>query len=114
MKIIKDKIEIAELKEMAKKMFGDFVKAVVDIEKNIMAVDAELHVDLEQFLIEQESSKSKNLWGINIFPETQGEDFIRFDSLINLKPGLGNRTMGVDSSETRDKIIEIVLKLVLK
>ena len=52
MKIIKDKIKIAELKEMQKNMLGNLVKAVVDIEKEIMAVDAPLHADLMEFLIE--------------------------------------------------------------
>lgn len=114
MKIIKDKIEISELREMAKKMYESLVKAVVDIEKEIIAVDSELHVDLEQFLIEQENSESKNLWGINIYPYNEGESFIQFDSMINLKPGLGNRTRGVDNIEIREKIVKIVNKLTKK
>ena len=47
MKIIKDKITRLELREMSVKMFGNLVKAVVDIDKEIMAVDAELHSDEE-------------------------------------------------------------------
>ena len=112
MKIVKDKIEIAELKEMAKRMYENLVKAVVDIEKEIMAVDAELHVDLEQFLMEKENCEPKNLWGINIWPGKSGDDFIEFDSMINLKPGLGNRTRGIDNAETRQKITKIIGKLV--
>ena len=108
MKIIKEKIEIAELKEMTKRMSENLVKAVVDIEKQIMAVDAEMHVDLEQLLIEKESSEPKNLWGINIHPDFEGKDFIEYDSMINLKPAFGNRTRGVDSPEIREKIIKIV------
>lgn len=111
MKIIKDKIEIGELKEMAKKMFGGLVKAMVDIEKGIIAVDAPMHSDLLEFLIEQENSEPKNLWGINIYPEKAGEDFIEFDSIMNLKPDLGNRSRGVENEEIRKKIIEIVKKL---
>jgi len=123
MKIVKDppspkasegqsKIKITELKEMTKRMYENLVKAVVDIEKEIMAVDAEMHVDLEQFLIEKENSEPKNLWGINIWPEKSEDDFIEFDSMINLKPGLGNRTRGIDSVELREKIIGIVNKLI--
>jgi len=111
MKIVKDKIEIAELEEMAKKMFGNLVKAMVDIEKNIMAVDAPMHADLLEFLMEQENCEPKNLWGINIYPEKSGEDFVEFDSIMNLKPALGNKTRGVESEETRKKIIGIVKKL---
>ena len=113
MKIVKGQIKITELKEMSKSMFDSFVKAVVDIEKEIMAVDAELHVDLEQFLIEQES-EPKNLWGINIYPDNEGESLIQFDSMINLKPGWGNRTRGIDNAEIREKIVGIVNKLVKK
>ena len=55
MKIIKDKITIMELKEMSAKKFGNLVKAVVDIEKGIMAVDADLHADEEAALLEDGS-----------------------------------------------------------
>lgn len=112
MKIIKDKIEVSELKEMAEKMFGGLVKAMVDVEKNIIAVDAPMHADLMEFLIEEEDSEPKNLWGINIYPEKMGEDFIEFDSMMNLKPGLGNKTRGVESKEVREKIIEIINSLI--
>lgn len=114
MKIVKDKIEISELREMTKVMFENLVKAVVDIEKEIIAVDAELHIDLEQFLIEEENSEPKNLWGINIWPSKDGDEFIEFDSMINLKPGLGNRTRGIDDIKLREKIIKIIDKLVKK
>jgi len=53
--------------------------------------------------LKEESSEPKNLWGINIYPEKSGEDFIEFDSMMNLKPALGNKTRGVDSEETRKK-----------
>ena len=112
MKIVKDSIAIAELKEMAPKIFGNLVKAVVDVEKSIMAVDAELHSDLMEYLMEQEYSEPKNLWGVNFYPELAGNGFIEFDSMINLKPGLGNRTRGVESKEVQEKIREIVGKLV--
>lgn len=106
------KIEISELKEMAKNMHGSLVKAMVDIEKEIMAIDAPLHSDLMEFLIEKENSEPKNIWGINIYPDKNGNDFIEFDSMMNLKPGLGNMTRGVENAEIRNKIIEIVDSLV--
>lgn len=114
MKIVKDKIEIAELKEMSKKMFGDLVKAMVDIEKEIIAVDAPMHSDLLEFLIEIKNSEPQNLWGINIYPDKSGDDFIEFDSIMNFKPGLGNKSRGVDNEETRKKIIKIIERLVVK
>lgn len=112
MKIVKDKISISELKEMSQKMFGNLVKAVVDIEKGIMAVDSELHSDALELLIEQEKSEPKNLWGINIYPEKDKDDFIEFDSMINLKPAFNNRTRGVDDPKIRERIIKITNKLI--
>ena len=110
MEIVKDKISIQKLKEMAEKMFGNLIKAMVDIEKEIMAVDAPMHADLLELLIEKENSEPKNLWGINLYHEKTGEDFIEFDSIMNLKPDLGNRTRGVENENVRKKIIEIVKK----
>ena len=61
-------------------------------------------------LIEREKSNQDDIWGINLYPEKQGADFIEFDSMINLKPGLGNRTRGIENREIREKIIGIVNK----
>ena len=91
---------------MAENRFGDLVKAVVDIEKEIMAVDAELHADEEKLLLEN-GSNQENLWGINLYPD-ETDDFIEFDSMINLRPSWGNRSRGVDDENIRDKIIKIV------
>ncbi len=96
---------------MAKDKFGNLVKAVVDTEKGVMVVDAELHADEEAFLLESGSSQS-NLWGINLYPEKKEDEFIEFDSMINLRPGDNNFTRSVDSENVRKSIAEIVNKLV--
>ena len=106
MKIIKETLTLNELKQMAAATFGDLVKAVVDVEKELVAVDAELHSDLEALLLD-DGSKQKDLWGINFYPELQGDDFIEFDSMINMRPSQGNRSRGVKSEELRKRIIEI-------
>ncbi len=111
MKVVEKKISILEIKEMAKRMFGNFVKAVVDIEKGIMVVNAELHADEEQYLLER-GSKQENLWGINLYPEKDGDDFIQFDSMINLKPSQGNYSRGIEDLKIQNKIIQIINKLV--
>ncbi|MDI6777970.1 MAG: DUF5674 family protein [Patescibacteria group bacterium] len=113
MKIIEGKISKSELGEMAKNIFGNLVKAVVDVEKGIMAVDAELHADLEALLLEQ-GSKQENLWGINLYPELEGDEFVEFDSMINIRPRQNNRSRGVESSEIQKKIVAVVDKLVIK
>jgi hypothetical protein len=112
-KIIKNPITRFELKKIAQEGFGDIVKAAVDIEQGIMAVSGELHMDEQMLLIEQEGSRQEFVWGVNLYPEKQNEDFVEFDSMINLKPGFGNRIRGVDNPETKKKIIEIINKLII-
>jgi len=111
MKIITQKISPAELKEMAEKMFGNLVKAVVDVERELMAIDAELHADEEAYLLEN-GSKQKDLWGVNLYPELAGDDFIEFDSMINLRPSQGNLTRGVADNKIQRRIRQIVDKLI--
>lgn len=107
MKLIKDKISLAELGQMSQNMYGGMVKAVVDIEKRIMVVDAEMHADEEQFLLEQ-GSEQKDLWGINIYPGESVENRIEFDSMINIRPSRGNKSRTVENTDIQKKIIALV------
>lgn len=111
MEIVTEEITLASLLEMAAKKFGDMVKAVVDVERGIMAVDGELHADEEGLLLEN-GSKQASLWGINIYPDVTGDDWLEFDSLINLRPSQGNRSRGVEDPQLREKIKGIVSRLV--
>lgn len=111
MRVIREKITIEELKNIAKETFGELIKAVVDVEEEIMAIGGELHSDEEALLLEM-GSKQNNLWGINLYPDLEGEDWIEFDSMINLRPAFGNRTRVVEDPQIRQKIIYIVNKLV--
>ncbi|HEX7561491.1 MAG TPA: DUF5674 family protein [Candidatus Humimicrobiaceae bacterium] len=108
---MKEKIKLSELKSMAAAMFGDLVKAVVDIEKEQMAIDAELHSDEEALLL-NEGSEQDDIWGINIYPELSPGERVEFDSMINLRPRVGNRSRGIDDAEIRNKIISIVNVLI--
>jgi Protein of unknown function (DUF5674) len=109
MRIITQQVTVDELRRMAAGLFGDLVKAVVDVDRELLAVDAELHSDLEALLI-QDGSKQQGLWGINLYPGMKGDDFIEFDSMINLRPSQGNVSRGVESAETRERIINVVAK----
>lgn len=106
MMICEAPITRAELQEMAECGFGDMVKAVVDIGRDLLAIDADLHADLEAMLLERGSSQN-DLWGINLYPD-EDDDFIEFDSLINIRPMSGNRSRGVDDPAVRQRIIEVV------
>jgi hypothetical protein len=109
MQILRAKISVAELRDMAQERFGDMVKAVVDARRRLIAVDGELHADQEALLL-QDGSKQADLWGINLYPDVAqtSPDFIEFDSMINLRPSSNNRTRGVDDEETRSRIVSIV------
>ncbi len=100
-----------DLKNIAVEWFGEMAKAVVDIEQGIMAVGGDLHADEEALLLENESRQA-DLWGINLYPNATGENFIEFDSMINLRPNQNNRSRGVDDPAIREKIIAVVHGLV--
>ena len=95
-------------------MFGNLVKGVVDVEKEIMAVDGELHSD-EELLLNESGSKRADVWGINFYPDYFKTDkFIEFDSMINIKPQHRNHSRGIDDVEIRNRISEIVGNLIVK
>lgn len=109
MKVITDTLSIDGLKQIATDTFGNLVKAVVDVDRELIAIDAELHSDLEALLLEG-GSKQQSLWGINLYPEISGDEFIEFDSMINMRPSQGNRSRGIENEALRRKIIAIVSK----
>ena len=111
-KIIKKPINKKELIDVAKKQFGDLIKVVVDIKQEIIAIGGELHADEEALLIEKEHSKREHIWGINIYPGKPKEEWIEFDSVINLKPSFNNKSRGVEDSDAKDKIKNIIHKLI--
>ena len=113
MKIITQKLTLNDLKQMAADRFGNLVKAVVDVDRELVAVDAELHSDLEALLLE-DGSEQKSLWGINLYPDMQGDDFIEFDSMINMRPSQGNRSRGVEDDTLCQKIVATVQKRVIR
>ena len=111
-KIVKKRITRDELRALAHKQYGDVIKAVVDVKQGIMGVGGELHVDIQSLLVDKENSKGEDTWGVNLYLEKTGDDFLEFDSMINLKPNLGNRSRSVEDAEIKKKIRELINKLV--
>jgi hypothetical protein len=110
--IIREQIGLDRLRTMAEERFGDLVKAVVDVERGIMAVSAELHADEEAALLDDGSSQA-DLWGINLYPADYGTDaWLEFDSMINVRPSYGNRSRSVDDPALRERIAAVVNTLV--
>jgi hypothetical protein len=96
--IIRDKIKNEDLR-------APFVKAVADIEKEIISIGCELHADCAEELV-KDGSNYKDLWGFNIYPDR----FLDFISLINIRPADNNRSMEIQNQEIREKIESIVKK----
>jgi len=110
-RIVRERLTRSELVTIASEQFGDMVKAVVDVAREIMALGGELHSDEEALLLDDGSSQG-NLWGINLYPSADEADWIEYDSMINVRPSQGNRTRGVENAGLRAKIRRIVNELV--
>ena len=60
-----------------------------------------------------DGSRQNDLWGINLYPDEE-DDFVEFDSLINIRPMSGNRSRGVDDPDIQQRILEVVDKWTTK
>jgi hypothetical protein len=111
--IVSSPVSLAHLAHVAERTFGDLglVKAVVDLERRVMAIGGGLHVD-EQAALLNDGSRQRDVWGINLYPALHGSpEWLEFDSTINLRPPV-NRSRSVQDLATRERVIEIVRSLV--
>ena len=106
-----NKIEKKELVAKHLEYFKTLIKAVVDIEREKIALDAELHSDLEADLL-ADGSKQENLWGINLYPLKDKKDFIEYTALINIRPHQNNYSMEIENDRSKEKIGLIVNRLI--
>lgn len=111
-KIIKNSISLPEVKKLAEESYGEMVKAVADIGQGILAIGGEMHADAEQLLLDG-GSLQDDLWGFNIYPDESGDKFLEYVSFINIRPKLGNRSQEISSPEVRNKIRELVKKIIV-
>jgi hypothetical protein len=110
MQIIKQPTSLIKIWEGRETAFEEVLKIVVDVKMSLIAVDAEMHADLEQLLL-KERSEQQDLWGANIYPLRSKKDQIEFTSLINIRPAIGNRSMEVVDPMVRKRIQTIVMEL---
>lgn len=111
LRIIRQSMPRSELTAIAEKQFGDMVKAVVDVERGVMAIGGELHSDEEAVLLD-DGSRQSDLWGINLYPGETGEGWVEFDSMINVRPAQQNMSRDVADEELRVRIRDLVALLV--
>ena len=112
MQILQKSITRAELAALAENTFGDMIKCVADVRLGSLALDAELHADLERLLLEN-GSAGEDLWGFNLYPEEEGEDFIEYDSLINIRSWQNNPTRDVLDPDIREAIKRLVERFII-
>ena len=105
MEILTEKVDLGYIRKTAENFFCDMVKAVVDVKRGLIAIDAELHADLEVLLLEN-GSEQENLWGINLWIDDS--EFIEYDSMINIRPRQNNRSRGVEDEGIQAQIRDIV------
>ena len=107
--IIDTPFSLEEIQKKHGNFYTSLVKAVVDIEKQMIGLDAEMHADIEQEMLAR-GSEQENLWGFNVTFENPYR--IQYTSLINIRPGQGNKKMEIESSELKEKVSAIVHKLI--
>ena len=107
MQILQHPISRNDLRSLAENTFGDMVKCIADVRLGLLAIDADLHADLERILLDNGSAQ-EDLWGFNLWVEEEGDDFIEFDSLINIRSWQGNPSRDVLNPDNRKAVKEIV------
>ena len=86
------------------------IKGVVDIKRELLAVDSPMHYDCEQLLLGS-GSDQYDLWGINLYlDEDNIDDLVEFDSMINIRPAQHNRSRSVEDPKIQEKIKSVVAK----
>jgi hypothetical protein len=112
MQIITEPATLQAIWEVREHDYTEMIKIVVDVEEGILAIDGDMHADLETLLLEA-GSLQQNLWGANVYPGKSGEEFLEYTSFINIRPSQGNRSMEVQDPEIRIKVADIVKKLLV-
>jgi len=113
MRIIREPVNLNILFKDMDSGFTDMIKIVVDVQREIAAIDAEMHADLEEILL-NDGSEQRHLWGVNIYPDKKGQDFIEYTSFINIRPSDNNRSMELLDVNLREKVLNIVNELIRK
>ena len=111
-RIISSPISKTEALEIGKEFYGDMIKGAVDIEKGVIALGGEYHMDANMTLIKN-GSLQKDIWGFNLYPGLGVDEWIDYTALINIRPLAKNRNMAIEDERIRVKIKETIEKLII-
>ncbi|MEZ4729381.1 MAG: DUF5674 family protein [Caldilineaceae bacterium] len=87
--------------------YKDMIKIVIDIRRRVLAGGGEMHADCEDILLDA-GSEQDDLWGANWYPADQR---IEFESLINIRPRLGNRSLIIQSETIRQQVESVTRQI---
>lgn len=100
--VLDRKITPGEFKQ-AREIYTDYIKTVVDIERNIIAVGGEFHIDCEEVLLKQ-GSKLENLFGGGYRVSTKEVEYM---AMSNYKPNFGKVTYEIMDPIVREKVYKL-------
>lgn len=109
--LVRSRIDHTTLTKLAQENYGEMIKGVVDVAREIVALGGELHADAQAALL-QDGSRPENVWGFNIYVEKPRQQRMDYTSFINVRPSAGNRSMEIHDHVLRKRIREIVDSLV--
>ena len=104
--LIKEKVVPVQIQEMLQE-YENMIKIVVDIRRRYLSGGGEMHADCESVLLE-DGSEQDDLWGANWYPSEQR---IEFESLINIRPRLGNRNIVIQDENLRKQVESVTREL---
>lgn len=84
-----------------------YIKLAVDIRRGVLAGGGVMHADCESALLE-DGSQQEDVWGADWTPASQQ---VTFESLINIRPRQGNRSLDIQDPEIRSRVAQITLDL---
>jgi len=104
--LLKRPATLAQIQEMLQE-YESMIKIVVDIRRRCLSGGGEMHADCETALLE-DGSEQDDLWGANWYPDEQR---IAFESLINIRPRLGNRNIVIQDENLRKQIESVTREI---
>ena len=102
--IVTERVTPQQMKDMCEAL-QTYVKLAVDVQRRVVAGGGALHADCEAVLLE-EGSLQQDIWGADWVPVSQE---VRFESLINIRPKAGNRSIAI-ADPTLRAILETIVR----
>lgn len=97
--LLKEKSTSLKVEEMLER-YENMIKIVVDLRRRVLSGGGEMHADCKSVLLD-DGSEQDDLWGANWYPNEQR---IEFESLISIRPRLGNRSILIQDENIRRQV----------